>query len=123
VADDANPLENILRDHAVRFRGAPYASRVAQLARTAASIPEPLIADLAVLILQLDDVQLVGGDIALHLIEVGFCDVRYTDAVDFAAALRSRLRRYIRKPREVRVPRGPSSRRAPRGGAWPWARI
>ena len=50
------------------------------------------------LITQLDDVQLVGNDIAIHLIEVGFCDARYADAVEFASALKSRLRRYVRLP-------------------------
>jgi hypothetical protein len=57
---------------------------------------------LATLITQLDDVQLVGNDMAIHLIEVGFCDARYADAVEFAFALRSRLRRYNRNP-EVAV--------------------
>jgi hypothetical protein len=50
------------------------------------------------LVAQLDDVQLVGNDIAIHLIEVGFCDARYADAAEFASALRSRLRRYVRSP-------------------------
>jgi hypothetical protein len=98
VADDPNPLEDILRFHAEKFRDAPGAARVARLARTAARIPEPLLDDLATLITQLDDVQLVGGDIALHLIEVGFCNARYTDAIDFASVLRSRLQRYVRLP-------------------------
>jgi hypothetical protein len=44
-------------------------------------------------------VQLVGDDIAISLIEVGFCDLRFADAVEFAAALRTRLQRYIREPR------------------------
>jgi hypothetical protein len=95
VADDPNPLEDILRFHAEKFRDAPGAARIARLARTAKCIPESLLADLMALVAQLDDVQLVGGDIALHLIEVGFCDVRYSDAVDFASALRTRLQRYV----------------------------
>ena len=97
--DDCNPLETILKDHAVRFQRAPYASRVARLARMAASIPDPLIDDLAELILQLDDTELVGNDLALHLVDVAYCGVRVGDAVDFASALRARLRRYLRNPK------------------------
>jgi hypothetical protein len=96
MADDPNPLEEILRFHAEKFRGSPYAGRVARLARTAKRIPAPLLDDLATLITQLDDVQLVGNDLTIHLIEVGFCDARYADAVEFASALRTRLQRYIR---------------------------
>src|SRR6516165_9924591 len=77
MADDPNPLEEILRFHAEKFRGSPYAGRVARLARTAKRIPAPLLDDLATLITQLDDVQLVGNDLTIHLIEVGFCDARY----------------------------------------------
>jgi hypothetical protein len=98
MADDANSLETILSDHAVRFRAAPYASRVARLSKTAKRIPATLLDDLATLITQLDDLQLVGNDMAIHLIEVGFCDARYADATEFASALRSRLRRYVRLP-------------------------
>jgi hypothetical protein len=98
VAGDPNPLENILRFHAEKFRDAPGAARVARLAKSARSIPGPLLDDLATLIAQLDDVQLVGNDMAIHLIEVGFCEARYADAVEFASALRSRLRRYVRLP-------------------------
>jgi hypothetical protein len=36
---------------------------------------------------RLDDVQLVGDDIAIHLIEVGYCDARYANATAFASAL------------------------------------
>ena len=46
--------------------------------------------------IQLLDTELVGGDIAIHLIEIGYCNARYHDAIDFASALRLRLRRYIR---------------------------
>ena len=98
MADDPNPLEEILRFHAEKFRGSPYAGRVARLARTAKRIPAPLLDDLATLITQLDDVQLVGNDLTIHLIEVGFCDARYADAVEFASALRARLRRYVFLP-------------------------
>jgi hypothetical protein len=98
VADDPNPLEYIFRFHAEKFWDAPGAAHVARLARTVKRIPDPLLADLEALIEQLDDVQLVGNDIAIHLIEVGFFDARYTDAVEFASALRTRLQRYIRLP-------------------------
>jgi hypothetical protein len=57
--------------------------------------------DLTALIAQLN-VQLVGDDIddiALHLIEVGFCNARYSSAVDFVSALRTRLHRYVFEPR------------------------
>jgi hypothetical protein len=97
VAEDPNPLEEILRDHAVRFRGAPYAARLARLAKTAKRIPAALLADLESLIAQLD-VQLVGNDIAIHLIEVGWCDARYANASEFASKLRARLQRYARSP-------------------------
>jgi hypothetical protein len=105
VTDDPNPLENILRDHAARFRGAPYASRVARLAKTAKRIPAPLLDDLATLITQLDDVELVGNDVALHVVEVAYCDARYADAVEFVSALRSRLRRYVRSPQVAEAAR------------------
>jgi hypothetical protein len=71
----------------------------------AARIPEPLLDDLTSLILQLDDVELVGNDIALHIVEIGYCDVRYHDAIDFASALRSRLRRYVRAPQVAEAAR------------------
>jgi hypothetical protein len=64
----------------------------------AARIPAPLLDDLAGLVVQLDDAELVGGDIAIHLVEVGYCDARYADANDFASALRVRLQRYVRSP-------------------------
>ena len=48
--------------------------------------------------IQLDDTELVGGDIAIHLVEIGYCNARYHDAIDFASALRSLLRRYVRLP-------------------------
>jgi len=80
------------------FRDAPGAARVARLARTAACIPEPLLDDLEALVIQLNDTELVGGDIAIHLVEIGYCNARYHDAVAFASALRSRLRRYVRSP-------------------------
>jgi hypothetical protein len=105
VADDPNPLETILRFHAEKFRGAPGAARVARLAKTAAHIPEPLLNDLATLITQVDDTELVGGDIAIHLVEVGYCNARYAGAVHFASALKTRLQRYVREPREASAAR------------------
>jgi hypothetical protein len=113
--DDCNPLETILKDHAVRFQRAPYASRVARLARTAASIPEALIDDLAELIVQLDDTELVGNDLALHLVDVAYCGVRVVDAVDFASAFRSRLQRYLRSPEVAEAAR---ENFTPRIGWW-----
>jgi hypothetical protein len=41
---------------------------------------------------------LVGDDIAIHLIEVGYCDAKYANATAFASALAARLRRYIEHP-------------------------
>jgi hypothetical protein len=96
--DESNPLSTILNEHAERFKRAPYARAIARLARTARSIPDPLIDDLAELILQLDDVQLVGNDLALHLVDIAYCGVRVGDGTDFAAAFRSRLQRYLRSP-------------------------
>jgi hypothetical protein len=77
-----------------------------RLAKTAKKIPEPLLADLAALILQLDDVQLVGNDIAVHLIEVSHCDARYPDATAFASALKTRLQRYASDPPVAKDARG-----------------
>jgi hypothetical protein len=98
VADDvSNPLEEILRFHAEKFRDAPYAGRVARLVRTAKHIPAPLISDLEALIPQLD-VELVGNDLSIAIVEVAFCDEKVGDATDLAAAMRSRLRRYLKHP-------------------------
>jgi len=60
---------------------------------------------LATLITQLDEAALVGSDLALHLVEVAYCDARYADALDFASALRSRLRRYVRSPQMAEAAR------------------
>ena len=60
--------------------------------------PGPLLDDLAALVIQLDDTELVGGDIAIHLVEIGYCNVRCADAIDFASALRLRLQRYVHLP-------------------------
>jgi hypothetical protein len=51
------------------------------------------------LIAQVDDVQLVGADIAVHLIDVGYCDARYAGAVHFVTALKKRPQRYVDEPR------------------------
>jgi hypothetical protein len=74
-------------------------------------VPEPLLADLTALVVQLDDVQLVGDDIGLHLIEVGFCDARYADAVHFVSALGKRLQRYVDNPRSASAVRDDGSMR------------
>jgi hypothetical protein len=106
VARDPNPLEDILRFHTEKFRNAPGAAGIARLARTAARIPAALLDDLATLDHRLDDVQLVGNDVSIHVIEVGFCDARYADAVELASARRARLRRYVREPSEARCRAG-----------------
>jgi hypothetical protein len=62
--------------------------------------------DLTALVLQLNDPQLAGDDIALHLIDVAFCDARYVDAVEFVCELRARLKRYVREPRVASDARG-----------------
>ncbi|WP_024506587.1 hypothetical protein [Bradyrhizobium sp. ARR65] len=54
-----------------RLRDAPGAARLAHLARTAKRIPEPVLADLAALIAQLDHVQLVGFDVVGRQTNVG----------------------------------------------------
>jgi hypothetical protein len=61
---------------------------------------------------QLDDVQFVGNDIAIHLIEIGFCDARYADAIAFVSALKKRLRRYIDNPLAASDARGDFHERA-----------
>ncbi|HZV05850.1 MAG TPA: hypothetical protein VE999_12275 [Gemmataceae bacterium] len=99
MRDDQNPIEKIISLFAERLRDAPGAARIARLARTAKHIPDPLLADLTALVVRLDDVQLVGDDIGHDLIEVAYCDLKYSDATEFAVALRSRLKRYVREPR------------------------
>ena len=76
MTSDPNPFEQMFTQFAERLHDAPGASRLARLAKTAKRIPEPALADLTALVVQLDDVQLAGDDIALHLIDVGFCDAR-----------------------------------------------
>jgi len=106
MTSDPNPFEQMFTQFAERLHDAPGASRLARLAKTAKRIPEPALADLTALVVQLDDVQLAGDDIALHLIDVGFCDARYADAVEFVSALRTRLQRYVREPRVASDARG-----------------
>jgi hypothetical protein len=106
MTSDPNPFEQMFTQFAERLHDAPGASRLARLAKTAKRIPEPVLADLTALVVQLDDVQLAGDDIALHLIDVGFCDARYADAVEFVSALRTRLQRYVREPRVASDARG-----------------
>jgi len=83
------------------YDDAPYASRLARLARTAKDVPDALLDDVAELIVRLDDVQLVVGDVAIALLDVGYCDKRYHDAFDFADALKRRLERYLQNPDEA----------------------
>jgi hypothetical protein len=106
MPDEPNQFEMIFAHYAEQLRDAPGAARLARLARTAKRIPGPVLDDLTALVLQLNDAQLVGDDIALHLIDVGFCDARYADAVEFVSALRMRLQRYVREPRVARDARG-----------------
>ena len=101
-----NPLEEIIERFAEQLPDAPGAARVARLAKTAKRVPAPLLADLAALITQLDDVPLVGNDVFIHLIEISHCDVRCADAVEFASALKLRLRRYVDDPRAASDARG-----------------
>jgi hypothetical protein len=87
VADEEpTPLDRIFKLFAEQLRDAPGAFRLRRFARTARHIPAPLLADLEELILQVDDPQFVGDDIAIHLIEVSHCDARCADA----KSLRSR---------------------------------
>jgi hypothetical protein len=65
------------------------------------------------LITQLSDTELVGDDIAISLIEVAFCDLRFADATDFTCALRTRLQRYIRELRVVNDEQGVLKKRIP----------
>jgi hypothetical protein len=74
-----------------------HAKAMRELAETIKRIPEPLMADLAALVEQLD-VALVGDDVALALIDVGYCDDKYADATSFVSALRKRLQSYIDEP-------------------------
>ena len=106
MSNESNPLEKIFTHFAEWLRDAPGAAWLARLARTAKRIPEPLLADLTALVVQLNDVQLVCNDIALHLIDVGYCGARYADAVAFASALRMRLQRYAGDPRLASNARG-----------------
>jgi hypothetical protein len=106
VPDEPNAFEKIISLFAERLRVAPGAARLTRLAKTAKRTPEALLADLTPLVLQLDDVQFVGDDIALHLIDVGYCDARYTDAVHFVSTLKARLQRYIDNPGAANNARG-----------------
>ena len=63
------------------------------------------MAEVTALIVQLD-VELVGADIALHLIDVGYCDARYAGAVGFASRLKKRLQSYIDDPDAASNARG-----------------
>jgi hypothetical protein len=93
-----NPLEQIFHRYAERLGNAPGASQLARLARSSKLIDPELLAHLAELIERLDDVQLVGNDIASHMFEVSHCSARYVNANAFVAALAKRLQRYIDNP-------------------------
>lgn len=98
IKPDNNPIETILIDFALKLDDAPCSGRLARLAWTARRLSKALIDDLAALIMQIDDTQFVGDDIAVHVIDVAFHDVRYSDARAFALALRTRLQAYVRDP-------------------------
>ena len=53
--------------------------------------------------------------LALHFVDVAYCGVRYADAIDFAVALRSRLRCYVRLPQVAEAAREEFRE----GGGWP----
>ena len=106
VADEPNPFETVLTHFAERLRDAPGAARLARLAKTARRIPEPLLADLTALVVQLDDIELVGADIGLHLIDIAYCDAKCAGAVHFLVKLRERLQRYVDDPRVASDARG-----------------
>jgi hypothetical protein len=95
----ANILDRILKLFAEQLSDAPGALRLARLARTAKKIPEPLLADIEELVLQVDDPQFVGDDVAVHILDIGFCDARCANATEFATALKTRLQRYASDPR------------------------
>lgn len=101
MSDDLNAFQQIFDHYAEVFHDAPGARKLERLAKTAGRIPEPLLDDLAASVVKLDDVQLVGSDIHLALIDVGYCEARYHDATMFASGLRRRLESYVDKPDEA----------------------
>lgn len=105
VPDQSNPIEKILTHFAERLRDAPGARRLVHRSKTARRIPEPLLADLTALIVQLDDVQLIGSDIALELIDIACCETRHADAAAFARTLKQHLRRDIDRPLAAKAAR------------------
>jgi hypothetical protein len=98
VRDDQNQLEQIFTRYADWLSGAPGAARLTRLAKSSKFIDDGLLSHLAELIERLDDVQLTGDDIAIHLIEVGYCDARYANATTFISALAARLQGYSDNP-------------------------
>lgn len=48
--------------------------------------------------MRLDDVQLVGDDVAAHIFEISHCDARCINATAFAIALGKRLQHYLDNP-------------------------
>jgi hypothetical protein len=92
---DKNPFEVIFELYAARLNDAPGASRLARLSRSAKRIPAPLLARLTELVVEIDDPQFVGDDIAVHLFDVSHCDAKCANATAFVSALGERLQRYL----------------------------
>jgi hypothetical protein len=112
VSDDLNSFVQIFERYAEALDDAPHASRLARLARTATRVPDALLDDLAELIVRLDDVVLVGNDISVALLDVGFCDVKFADATAFSLALKRRLHSYVEDPEVAASARGNLKERA-----------
>jgi len=112
VRDDPNPFEQIFGHYAERLRDAPGARVLVRLAQTARRIPEPLLARLTASVVEIDDPQFIGNDIAVHLFEVSHCDARYANAMAFVSALEKRLRCYIDNPVAASAARGDLQERA-----------
>jgi hypothetical protein len=106
VSDEPNPLAEIFSRFAEYLNDAPYAKRLARLAKTATRTPDRLLDDVTELIVQLDDVPLVGNDISVHLLDVAYCDAKYANAIAFTSALRLRLQDYVDNPDVAASARG-----------------
>jgi hypothetical protein len=103
VADNA--FQQICDHYAEVLHDAPGARKLERLAKTAGRIPDPLLDEVASLILELNDTALVGNDISFHLLDAAFCEARYADATQFVSQLKRRLERYIDDPVEERAMR------------------
>lgn len=91
-------LAQIFGLFAERLRDAPGARVLVRLAQTAKRIPEPLAARLTALVIQIDDPQFIGNDIACSLFDASHCSAKCANATAFASALEKRLQRYIDNP-------------------------